>query len=157
LYSNTSFNDIVSCWWDQENYTTVPKQNFNLTYSHPHATHDAFEEIDFGPGTIGRTLDETVYRPVVDQEANTVIETAFDVSELNDVITYFPPFDKIEVSGTQNITISGIPNEPYTIIALGSSLVDAESGEITFSSSNTSTITITSPKYITKTIEIIEV
>ena len=157
FYGNTVFNDIVTHWWDQENYTTVPKQEFALTYSHPHTTYGPFEEINVGPGTISRTLDENVYRPMFDEEANTVVEVAIPLNDVDDAITFFHPFDKIEVNGTQDITISGIPTEPYTAVFLDESTLDIESGTITFSSSNNHIITIVSPKYITKTIEIIKV
>ena len=157
LYSNTVFNDIVTHWWYAENYTTVAKQDINLTYSHSHTTHQPFEEIDVGPGTIGRTLDEYVYRPEYSELAEFVVEAETLASEWDDVITFFPGFDKIEVSGTQDITVSGIPTDPYTVVTLGESVLDVELDTVIFSSSNNHTLTITSPKYITKTLEIVEV
>ena len=158
LYSNTVFNDIVTHWWDAENYTTVAKQDINLTYSHSHTTHEPFEEINVGPGTIGRTLDEHVYRPeYIGEFSESVIEVETLANDHDDVITFYPPFDKIEVSGTQDITVSGIPVDPYTIVTLNESILDVELGTVTFSSSNNHALTITSPKYITKTLEIVEV
>ena len=157
LYSNTVFNDIVTHWWDVENYTTVPKQNINLTYSHSHTTHEPFEEVNFGPGTIGRTLDEYVYRAEFNESDATVVEVETLASNHDDVITFYPPFDKIEVSSTQDITVSGIPADPYTVVTLNESALDVELGTVTFSSSNNHILTITSPKYITKTLEIVEV